>query len=56
MAAEYLLSEDKENGKPTSSKWKARKKRKVSRKIDEDENGNITSARKNGITMAVFSI
>ena len=41
MGADDLLSEDKENEKPTSSKWKTRKKKKVSRKVDEDENDDL---------------
>ena len=41
VGANDFLSEDKENEKPTSSKWKARKERKVSRKVDEDENDNV---------------
>ena len=35
------LSEDKGNAKPTSSKQKARNERKVSRKINEDENDDV---------------
>ena len=35
VGADDLLPEDEENEKPTSSKWKARKKRKVSRKVND---------------------
>ena len=41
VRADDLLSEDEENEKPTSSEWKARKKRKVSRKVDKDENEDV---------------
>ena len=40
MGANDFLLEDEENEKPRSSKWKARKERKVSRKVDEDEDEN----------------
>ena len=41
MGSNDSLSEDKGNEKPTSSKQKARSERKVSRKINEDENDDV---------------
>ena len=41
VGANDFLSEDKVNEKPTSSKRKARKERKVSKKLDEDENDDV---------------
>ena len=41
VGANDFLSEDEGNEKPTSSKRKARNERKVSRKVDEDENDDV---------------